>query len=206
MKKYAKTGSVIPASKVLTRTGVIGPFLVFAYYWHSFRTRLDTATQISAITLSAVTSTRAAVQIALVLTEFFALGMILTGTLDSIVLRSASHRIFNSQGFRYMTYALSGSALTVTALESYSTITGLETIPEWTSVALAGSIIAASFAYAYSRQNKRISILYEDLHEHGKGKSHIYSHKHLHLDEQKHEHEHEYEHDVDVDRLEKDKT
>ena len=89
-----------------------------------------------------------------------------------------------------MTYALSGSALTVAALESYSIITWLETIPEWTGVTLAGSIIAASFAYAFARQNKRIGIF----------------HEHRHLDEQNHEHKHEYEHDVDEDRREKDRT
>ena len=46
----------------------------FACYWRSFRARLDTATQISAITLSAVTSATAGVQIALVLTGFLPCG------------------------------------------------------------------------------------------------------------------------------------
>ena len=206
MKKYGKTGSAIFANKILTKTGMIGPFGSSFVIGVVFGLGFDTATQISAITLSAVTSATTGVQIALVLTGFFALGMIPTDTLDSIILRSAFHRIFNSHGFRYMSYALSGSALTVAVIESYSIIAGLDTVPEWTGVALAGSIIAASFAYAFAKRNKRTSIFHEHRHEHGNGDSHIHPHQHLHLDEQKHEHEHQYEHNVDIDGREKDKT
>ena len=68
----------------------------------------DTATQISAITLSAVASATLGVQVALVLAGFFAAGMVPLDTLDSYILRSAFSRIFDTRAFRFMAYSLSG--------------------------------------------------------------------------------------------------
>jgi nickel/cobalt transporter (NiCoT) family protein len=206
MKKYGKTGSAIFASRVLARTGMFGSFRSAFVIGLIFGLGFDTATQISAITLSAVTSATAGVQVALILSGFFALGMIPIDTLDSIVLRSAFHRIFDNRGFRYMSFALSGSALAVAALESYSSILRLNILPEWTGATLAGSIIASSFAYGFIVRNKRTSIIHEHRHEHGDGDSHIHIHEHRNAKEQEHEHEHQYEHDIDIDGQEKDKT
>ena len=50
--------------------------------------------------------------------------MIPVDTLNSVILRSAFHRIFDKRGFRYMSYALSGAAMTVAAVASYEIITG----------------------------------------------------------------------------------
>ncbi len=86
----------------------------------------DTATQISALTLSAVASAIRGVQVALILAGFFAMGMIPVDTLISVVLRSAFSRIFDKKGFRYMSYALSGAAMTIATLVSYGIITGSE--------------------------------------------------------------------------------
>jgi high-affinity nickel-transport protein len=201
MKRYGKTSPAIFASKVLSRTGMIGPFGSALVTGLVFGLGFDTATQISALTLSAIASATAGVQVALVLAGFFALGMIPTDTLDSILLRSAFHRIFNSQGFRHMSYALSGSALTVAGLESYSTITGVNILPEWFGMALAISIIAASFGYAFAMRNKgREKVVHEHRHQHGDGNSysHIHTHQHAFEQEHDHEHEHKYEHDMDV--------
>jgi high-affinity nickel-transport protein len=119
MKKYGKTGSAIFASKILAKIGMVGPFGSAFITGAVFGLGFDTATQISAITLSAVTSSTAGVQTALTLAGFFALGMIPTDTLDSVMLRSAFHKIFDTRGFRYMSYALSSSALAVATVESY---------------------------------------------------------------------------------------
>ena len=62
----------------------------------------DTATQISALTLSAVASATLGVQIALMLAVFFAMGMILVDTLDSIFVRSAFSKILKTKAFAYM--------------------------------------------------------------------------------------------------------
>jgi nickel/cobalt transporter (NiCoT) family protein len=78
----------------------------------------DTATQISAITLSAVVSAILGVEVALILAGFFAVGMIPVDTLDSVILSSTFSRIFDTKGFRYMSYALSAAAMIVATIAS----------------------------------------------------------------------------------------
>jgi nickel/cobalt transporter (NiCoT) family protein len=81
--------------------------------------------------------------------------MIPIDTLDSVVLRSSFHRIFDQKGFRYMSYALSGAAIIVAALASYEIITGAEILPELTGPVLTIGIISASFGYGLATRNKR---------------------------------------------------
>src|SRR6266480_5235182 len=76
MKKWGKTGSAILASKILTRTSMFGPFGSALVTGMVFGLGFDTATQISAITLSAVASAALGVYVALILAGFFAIGMI----------------------------------------------------------------------------------------------------------------------------------
>lgn len=154
MKKWGKTGSAILASKVLARTGSYNPLVSSLVTGMVFGLGFDTATQISAITLSAVASATLGVQVALALAGFFALGMIPLDTLDSILLRSALSRIFDTRGFRYMSYALSGAAMAVAALATYGNLTGIKVIPELTGPVLAGVIIAASFGYSFAAKRK----------------------------------------------------
>jgi high-affinity nickel-transport protein len=154
MKKWGKTGSAILASKVLARTGSYNPFVSSLVTGMVFGLGFDTATQISAITLSAVASATLGVQVALTLAGFFALGMIPLDTLDSILLRSALSRIFDTKGFRYMSYALSGAAMAVAALATYENLTGAEIIPELAGPVLAGVIIAGSFGYSFAARRK----------------------------------------------------
>lgn len=156
MKKWGKTGSAILASKVLARIGVVNPFRSALITGMVFGLGFDTATQISAITLSAVASATLGVQVALILAGFFAVGMVPVDTLDSIILRSAFSRIFDTKGFRYMAYALSGAALTVAAVASYETLTYSKILPEMTGPILAISIILVSFGYAYTARKRRI--------------------------------------------------
>ncbi len=157
MKKWGKTGSAILAGKVSRRTGILGPFGSSLVTGIVFGLGFDTATQISAITLSAVASATLGVQVALILAGFFAMGMIPVDTLDSVVLRSAFHRIFDKKGFRYMSYALSGTAMTVAALASYGIITGSKILPEMTGPVMAIGIIGASFGYGFATRNRRKS-------------------------------------------------
>lgn len=155
MKRWGKTGSAILASKILARTGMLGPFGSSLITGLVFGLGFDTATQISAITLSAVASATLGVQVALVLAGFFAMGMIPVDTLDSIMLRSAFSRIFDKKGFRYMSYALSGAAMTVAAAASYKVLTGSDVLPELTGPILAGVIIGSSFAYAFGMSRRK---------------------------------------------------
>jgi high-affinity nickel-transport protein len=156
MKKWGKTGSAILASKILLRTGVLGPFRSSLITGLVFGLGFDTATQISAITLSSVASATLGVQVALILAGFFAIGMIPVDTLDSVVLRSAFSRIFHTRGFRLMSYALSAVAMIVAVMASYEILTGSEILPDLTGPILAVIIIGASFAYsiALSRRGK----------------------------------------------------
>ncbi len=73
MKKWGKSGSAILASKVLSRTGMFGPIGSAFATGLVFGLGFDTATQISAITLSAVASAMTGIQTALILSGFFAL-------------------------------------------------------------------------------------------------------------------------------------
>lgn len=155
MKKWGKSGSAILASKVLSRTGMFGPVGSSFVTGLVFGLGFDTATQISAITLSAVVSATTGIQTALILSGFFALGMIPVDTLDSIILRSVFSRIFDTKGFRYMTYSLSGIALMVASFESYSTITNTNVLPEWAGPVLAVAIMAVSFGYAFATKKKQ---------------------------------------------------
>ena len=156
MKKWGKTGSAILASKILTRIGVMKPFSSALIAGMVFGLGFDTATQISAITLSAVASATLGVQVAVVLAGFFAAGMVPLDTLDSYILRSAFSRIFDTRAFRFMAYSLSGAALTVAAVASYETITNSEILPDITGSVLAVTIIVVSFGYAYTVRKRRI--------------------------------------------------
>jgi nickel/cobalt transporter (NiCoT) family protein len=154
MKKWGRTGSAILASKIANRTGIMGPFCSALITGLVFGLGFDTATQISAITLSAVASATVGVQVALILAGFFAIGMIPVDTLDSVVLRSAFSRIFNTKVFRYMAYALSGVALSIAALESYSVLTRSNILPPLTGPILAIVVISFSFGYAFATRNR----------------------------------------------------
>jgi high-affinity nickel-transport protein len=109
----------------------------------------DTATQISAITISAVASATLGVQTALILAGFFAMGMIPLDTLDSALLRSAFSKIIGRKGFKRMSYGLSGVAMVVASIAAYETITNTEILPDWAGPSLAGGIITPSFAYSF---------------------------------------------------------
>jgi nickel/cobalt transporter (NiCoT) family protein len=156
MRKWGKSGSAILASKVLNKTGVLGPVGSALVTGLIFGLGFDTATQISAITLSVVASTTVGVQTALALAGFFALGMIPLDTIDSVVLRSAFSRIIHAKGFRYMSYALSGTALLVASIASYEILTGSEILPKLTGPVLAVGIVSTSFAYGFVTRNTRV--------------------------------------------------
>ena len=154
MKKWGKSGSAILASKILNRTGVLGPTGSALVTGVVFGLGFDTATQISAITLSAVASATAGIQTALILSGFFALGMIPVDTFDSVILRSAFSKILHARGFRYMSYALSGTALIIASVVSYEALTGSEILPKLTGPVLAVAIVSTSFAYAFATRKK----------------------------------------------------
>jgi nickel/cobalt transporter (NiCoT) family protein len=156
IKKWGRTGTAILASKVVTRTHFLGPIGSASITGLIFGFGFDTATQISALTISAVASATLGVQIAISLAVFFAMGMILVDSLDGIFVRSAFSKILKTKVFTYMSYALSGVALTVAAAETYSTIYNIE-IPEYIGPVLAVTVIGTSFGYGLITKDKRAS-------------------------------------------------
>ena len=142
------------ASKVVTRTDFLGPVCSAAITGLIFGFGFDTATQISALTVSAAATATAGVQVAMSLTVFFAMGLILVDTLDSIFVRSAFSKILKSKTFTYMSYALSGVALTVVFAKTYSTIYDID-LPEYIGPVLAVAVIGTGFGYSYITRNNQ---------------------------------------------------
>ena len=156
MRKWGRTGPAILAGKMLRRTGRLGSYGSTLITGIVFGLGFDTATQISAISISAVTSATEGIQIALTMVGFFGLGMILMDTLNGVILRSAFWKIFDTKGFRCMSYGLSIVAVSVALLAGYKTMTNLEVIPEWAGPGLAIAVIGSSLGYAYLTKKKMV--------------------------------------------------
>jgi nickel/cobalt transporter (NiCoT) family protein len=156
MKKWGRTGPAILAGRILTRTGRLGPYGSALITGMVFGIGFDTATQISAVSISAVTSATEGIQIALVMVGFFGLGMMSIDTLNGVILRSAFWKIFDTRGFRYMSYGLSMVALSVAMIAGYEIMTNSKIIPEWAGPALAIAVISVSFGCAFLTKTKRI--------------------------------------------------
>jgi len=124
IKKCGRTGSGILAQKVSARTRIFGPFGSSFLTGGVFGLGFDTATQISAITMSAIASATAGVELALVLAGFFALSMISVDTLDSVILRSIFSRMFAKRPFHYVSYFLGIMAIVVASYETYHIVSG----------------------------------------------------------------------------------
>jgi nickel/cobalt transporter (NiCoT) family protein len=156
VRKWGRTGPAILAGKMLRRTGRLGPCGSALTTGLVFGLGFDTATQISAISISAVASATSGIQIALVLTGFFGIGMISIDTLNSIILRSAFSKIFDTKGFRYLSYGLSVIAVTIALKTVYEGLTNSEVFPQWMGPALSIVVVSLSFGYAYRAKKKRI--------------------------------------------------
>jgi nickel/cobalt transporter (NiCoT) family protein len=152
VKHYGRSGFGMLAQRMTESTrfaGTVGSPLLIGFV---FGLGFDTASQISALTVSAVASATQGIQVALLLTAFFASGMIPTDTLDSLVLREVFARMTNSGVFRTMSYVLSILALSIAFLEGTGVVVGVELIPEWSGALVAVSVVSLGLTYAYRRQ------------------------------------------------------
>lgn len=152
MKKHGKTSASILAGKILPRTKVMGTigssFLVGAVFGLSF----DTATQLSAIALSAAATAVGGIETALEMIAVFGIGMIAMDTLDSVLFRAAFIRTLGTKGFRFLSYGLSSAALIIAGMSLYESISNSDLIPEYTGPALAVCVLVCTFAYARIRK------------------------------------------------------
>lgn len=153
LRHYGRSGFGILAQRMAGTTKFAGragsPLLVGFVFGLGF----DTATQISALTVSAVASATQGVQVALLLSAFFASGMVPIDTLDSLLLREVFSRMSNSGGFKAMSYALSILAMSLALLEATGFVTGVELIPSWSGALLALSVVSVGFSYSYRRRS-----------------------------------------------------
>ncbi len=154
MKRWGKTGSAILARKISERTGFMGTLGTGFATGFIFGLGFDTATQISAITLSAVASATAGITIALFLFAFFAMGMIPIDTLDSFFLREGISKILGTKAFRLLSYGLSAIALLVALAQSYGVLFDTEILPPFTGAVLAVALIASTFAFSIFRNRR----------------------------------------------------
>jgi high-affinity nickel-transport protein len=151
MKKHGRSGFSVLADRLAQKTksaGASGSPLLIGFI---FGLGFDTASQVSALTVSAVASATQGIQVALVLTAFFAAGMIPTDTLDSLLLREVFVRIIGTGGFRKMSYALSAVAVSLALLEGVGTVYGVAIIPAWSGPSVAASVVAVGLSYSYYR-------------------------------------------------------
>jgi nickel/cobalt transporter (NiCoT) family protein len=151
LRRYGRSGFSILSQKAAGKTefaGAVGSPLLIGFI---FGLGFDTASQISALTVSAVASATQGVQVALLLTGFFAMGMIPTDTLDSLVLREVFSRITGSGGFKTISYGLSIIAISLALVEGAGTTTGVVLLPAWTGALLAVSVLSAGLSYSYFR-------------------------------------------------------
>src|SRR5215469_16949431 len=155
MKKWGKTGTAILTGKVVGRIHFLGPLGSSAITGLIFGFGFDTATQISVLTISAVASATAGIEIAMALAVIFAMGMIFVDSMDGIFVCSAFSKILNTKIFKYMSYALSIVALGVAAAKTYSTVYNVD-IPEWIGAVLAVTVIGTGFGYGYLTRHKRV--------------------------------------------------
>jgi high-affinity nickel-transport protein len=152
LRRYGRSGFGMLAMRLARMTRFAGsagsPLLIGFVFGLGF----DTATQVSALAVSAVASATQGVQVALLLSGFFAAGMVPTDTLDSLVLREVFSRINNSGGFKSMSVALSVLALSIASLEATGVAVGVDLLPPWSGALLAVTVITAGLSYGLARK------------------------------------------------------
>ncbi len=155
MRKHGKSAAGILASRVLPKTKFMGTmgssFIVGIIFGLSF----DTATQLSAIALSAAATVVGGIEYALEMIAVFGIGMVAMDTLDSVLFRAAFIKTLGTSGFRYLSYALSATALIIAISSFYESFSNSDLIPEYTGPVLAVGVLVCTFTYARVKKNKQ---------------------------------------------------
>jgi len=157
MKKYGKTSATILASKILPRTKFMGTMGSSFVVGIVFGLGFDTATQLSAIALSAAATVVGGIESALEIIAVFGVGMVAMDTLDSVLFRAAFIKTLGTVGFRYLSYALSATALIIAGSSLYESVSNSSIIPEYTGPVLAVGVLVCTFTYARAKGKNRQS-------------------------------------------------
>jgi nickel/cobalt transporter (NiCoT) family protein len=157
MKKYGKTSATILASKILPRTKFMGTMGSSFVVGIVFGLGFDTATQLSAIALSAAATVVGGIESALEIIAVFGVGMVAMDTLDSVLFRAAFIKTLGTTGFRYLSYALSATALIIAGSSLYESVSNSSIVPEYTGPVLAVGVLVCTFTYARAKGKNRQS-------------------------------------------------
>jgi high-affinity nickel-transport protein len=155
MKKYGKTSASILVGRILPRTkfmGMMGSSFVVGII---FGLGFDTATQLSAIALSAAATVIGGIETALEMIVIFGVGMVAMDTLDSVLFRAAFIKTLGTTGYRYLSYALSATALMIAGSSLYESISNSNVVPEYTGPVLAVGVLICTFTYARAKRKNR---------------------------------------------------
>jgi len=155
MKKYGKTSATILVGRILPRTRFMGTMGSSFVVGIVFGLGFDTATQLAAIGMAAATSVVAGITTALGMIAVFGIGMVAMDTLDSVLFRAAFIRTLGTTGFRYLSYALSSTALIMAGSAMYESITNSSIVPEYTGPVLAVGVLVCTFTYARARKGRQ---------------------------------------------------
>jgi high-affinity nickel-transport protein len=115
----------------------------------------DTATQLSAIALSAAATVAGGIESALEIIAVFGVGMVAMDTLDSVLFRAAFIKTLGTTGFRYLSYALSATALIIAGSSLYESVSHSSIVPEYTGPVLAVGVLVCTFTYARVKGKNR---------------------------------------------------
>lgn len=152
MKKHGKTSATILAGKILPRTKFMGTlgssFVVGAVFGLGF----DTATQLSAIALSAAATVIGGIETAFEMIAVFGIGMIAMDALDGLLFRAAIVRTLGTAGFRHLSFVLSGIALVIAGSSFYESATHSVLIPSYSGPVMAIGALVFAFSYARARR------------------------------------------------------
>ena len=156
MKKYGKTSAGILVGRILPRTKFVGTMGSSFVVGTIFGLGFDTATQLSAIALSAAATVMGGIETALEMIAIFGVGMVAMDTLDSVLFRTAFIKTLGTAGYRYLSYALSVTALIIAGSSLYDSISNSSVIPEYTGPVLAVGVLVCTFAYAHAKRKNRL--------------------------------------------------
>lgn len=151
IKRYGRSGFSMLAYRMAQESRSAGSFGSPLIIGFVFGLGFDTATQVSALAVSVVASATQGVQVALLLSFLFAIGMVPTDTLDSFVLRGVLSRISDSGGFKAISYALSLLAVSLAVVEGTGVMAGVGLLPSWSGAMLAVTVVSAGLAFSYQR-------------------------------------------------------
>jgi nickel/cobalt transporter (NiCoT) family protein len=159
MKKYGKTSATLLVGRILPRTKFMGTMGSSFVVGIIFGLGFDTATQLSAIALSAAATVIGGIETALEMIAVFGVGMVAMDTLDSVLFRAAFVKTLGTTGYRYLSYALSATALIIAGSSLYESVSNSSIVPEYTGPVLAVGVLVCTFAYARLRKNRQSEIV-----------------------------------------------